>query len=452
MACTFAREPMNQPMTILDRSSVRAGASRLSLAVLAASLLAPAAAGCVADDRGPSAAQALTAGDPMAGSGSGALPGDGSGSGGIGGGGIGGGGIGGGGTGGGGTGGGGTGGGGTGTQVPSAITGAQITLAYSGHAQYTLPAWNTLPEVQVVEQLMIARFTQPDFNGPVTGHGVSIFLRVVGDPFVDTYVFNFTEGTPGDPWSFQDPSGNWFARSGGAPSQAGPPMTGRPEIIMAQAGATSWTPLTEWAIPELYRPDGWPSMGSATESGLSSSLVALNAAQPAMSTTMISLNAVAGLVALTYGAASLSAFGGGPLCAPATVTCGTSISRVAIVFVAAYITLQAAVSGQKALQAAAAAGVAGGVLAVWRSKLVQDVLAAVVTSAGICAASAVTCGGEAAHFCALTSPVSAIICQQDTRLTAFNGAGIGAAVAIALTGALDLGITLFREFGIGVAN
>ena len=332
------------------------------------------------------------------------------------------------------------------------ITGAQITLAYSGHAQYTLPAWNTLPQVQVVEQLMIARFTQPDFNGPVTAHGAAIFLHVVGDPFVDTYVFNYSEGLPGDPGSFQDPAGNWFVRTGGAPSQAGPPVTGRSELVMAQAAGTAWTPLTEWAVPELYRPDGWPQLGAVTSSGLSSSLVAVGDEAAATSTALISLNAAAGLVAGVYGLAALSAFGGGPLCAPATVTCGTSIVRVAAVFVASYVVLQGLVSGQRALQAAAATGAAAAVLAAWRSKLAQDVLAAIVTSAGICTASATTCGGEAAHYCGLTSPVSAIICQQDTRLTAFNGAGIGAAVAIAFTGAIDLGVTIFREFGVGVGN
>ncbi|MEZ4359176.1 MAG: hypothetical protein R3B48_03275 [Kofleriaceae bacterium] len=397
------------------------------------------------------------------GTGSGALPGNGSGSGDPGGGDPGGGDSGGGDPGGGDPGGGdpgggdpggGGGGGGGGTQVPSVITGAQLTLAYSGHVQYTLPAWNTLPAVQVVEQLMIATYTQPDFNGPVTGYGATIFLRVVGDPFVDTYVFSYREGTPGDPGSFQDPAGNWFVRTGGAPSQAGPPMTGRSELVMAQAESTSWTVLTDWAIPNLYVPDGWPPIGASSVSGLSASKVALSGPSAAMSWEMISLNGAAAVVTGLYGLAALSAFGGGPACAPATAACGTSIVRVATVFVTAYVGMQAAMSGQQALRAAAQAGAAGAALAVWRSQLARDVLAAVITSAGICAASASTCGTEAAHFCGLSQavPGNAIICAQDTRLTAFNGAGIGAAIGIALTGVLDVGSTIFRNFGIGVAN
>lgn len=358
------------------------------------------------------------------------------------------------------------------TQVPSVITGAQLTLAYSGHAQYTLPAWSSLPAVQVVQQLMITTFTQPDFNGPVTAHGATIYLRVVGDPFVDVYVYSYRAGTPGDPGSFQDSAGNWFVRSGGAPSQAGPPMAGRSEIVMNRAASTSWTPLSEWAIPALYRPDGWPPIGAATTSGLSASMVSIDGAGAlaapgasgasvasgapgaTMSWQMVSLNGAAAIVTGIYGLAALSAFGGGPACAPATIGCGTSIVRIATVFVAAYLAMQAGTSGQDALRAAAQVSAAGAALAVWRSKLARDVLTAVITSASTCAAAATTCGTEAAYFCGLSQnvPGNAIICAQDTRLTSFNGAGIGAAIGIALTGVLDLGDTIFAAFGIGVAH
>jgi hypothetical protein len=302
-----------------------------------------------------------------------------------------------------------------------------------------LPAWNTLPQVQVVDQLMIATFAQPDFNGPVTTQNATLFLHVVGDPFVDTYVFNFAPGTPGDPGSFQDPNGFWFRRSGGAPSQAGPPFTGRPEIIMGQAANTAWTSLSEWSIPQLYIPNGWPSSGSFrafSQLGL------------------ISLNATAGVVAALYGLAAVSAFGGGPLCGPATATCGASIVRVAAVFVVAYNTMQAAISGQRALQAAAGGVTVASLIALWRSQLVQGALSAVITSAGTCAASAATCGTEAAHFCGLSQavPGNAIIWAQDTRLTAFNGAGIGFAATIFLAGGIDIGVALFNNFGWAIGN
>lgn len=331
--------------------------------------------------------------------------------------------------------GGGGGGGGDGgdVHVPSDIVGAGITLAYAGHAHYTLPAWNTLPEVQVVDQLLIASFVQPDFNGPVTAQGVSIFLHVVGDPFVDTYVFSFGPGEPGTSNAFQDPNGYWFSRSGGAPSQAGPPYTGRPEIIMGQAASTQWTALTEWAIPQLYIPDGWPPVDSFRSFG--------------PSPLTISLAATAGLATLVYGAAAISAFGGSPLCATATATCGRSILTSVGVYTAAYIATQAVVNGQLALQAAAAGGAVVGVMAAWKQQ-VRTVLASVITSVGVCHTSVGVCSAEAVYYCGLSqNPANAAMCAQNQRLTTFNGAAVGFAVTLFLVGGTAVSVPLFQNFG-----
>lgn len=323
---------------------------------------------------------------------------------------------------------------------------------YEGHAQYELPPWQTLPRVQVVDQLMVASFAQDNFSGPITSRGATLFLHVVGDPFVDTYVFSFSPGTPGDPNAFQDPNGIWFQRSGGAPSQAGPPFTGRPEIIMSQAANTVWTPLTGWAVPQLFIPNGWPPADTfetsipdgSPLSPLSPSLRAAIAISVSMGGSSQAVGdllkySLTGLVSAgtaLYGAAAIGLMAGGPACSTATVGCGAAVIASELTFVAAYVAMQGVLNGNQALQAVGGvAALATTVLATW-SQQVRRVLASVVTAVSTCyGAGATTCRVEAEHYCALVSVPSQLICAQDNRLVAFNIAGAVYAVGILWGGA-----------------
>lgn len=320
---------------------------------------------------------------------------------------------------------------------------------YEGHAQYELPPWQTLPRVQVVDQLMVASFSQDNFSGPVTSRGATLFLHVVGDPFVDTYVFSFSPGVPGDPNSFQDPSGIWFLRSGGAPSQAGPPFTGRPEIIMSQAANTAWTPLTGWAVPQLYIPNGWPPASTfetsipdgspppqSLRAAIASSVSMGRSAQAAGDLLKYSLTALVSAGTALYGGAAIGLMAGGPLCSTATVGCGAAVITSELTFVAAYVAMQAIVNGNQALRAAGGgAALATGVLATWNEQ-VRRILASVVTAVSTCyVAGATTCRAEADHYCALVSVPSQLICAQDNRLVTFNIAGAVYAVGILWGGA-----------------
>src|SRR3954471_6777605 len=67
------------------------------------------------------------------------------------------------------------GGGGGDLHVPSDAVGAGLTLVYEGHAHYALAAGQSLPRVQVVDQLLVASFAQPDFNGPITTRSATLF-------------------------------------------------------------------------------------------------------------------------------------------------------------------------------------------------------------------------------------------------------------------------------------
>lgn len=327
--------------------------------------------------------------------------------------------------------------------LPSEITGVQLTLAYEGPASYTLPAWNTLPAVQVVDQLLIARYAQPDFTGPVTVQSADLFLHVVGDPHVDTYVFGFVPGTPGETaTSFQASSGDWYRRVAGAPSQAGPPYTGRPELIMSQAIATTWTPLTEWSVPNLFTAHGWPSANAAHTNTITGSII---------------LSGTAAIASAIYGAAALGAYGGGPLCRPATATCGASVVGVSAAFVASYVAMQGFISGQDALKAAGAvvgASTVATLIARWRNEFMTRILPAVRGAFGTCSAAATTCGAEGAHICYDLAPtlINLEICRQDTWLTTFNGAAFGYAFFMVVGSSIDLGITLFQAFGVGAAR
>lgn len=416
----------------VSRSGRHRAAQRLVLAVIAASTAAQIACSAQTEDLGSLGTQLGS----DTGSGSGGGSGSGSGP-----------------TGGGGdpTGGGGgpPGGGGDDIHVPTDAIGGGLTLVYAGHAQYELPAWQTLPRVQVVDQLMVASFVQQDFTGPITSRGATLFLHVVGDPFVDTYVFSFSPGVPGDPNSFQDPSGIWFQRSGGAPSQAGPPYTGRPEIIMSQAASTSWTPLTGWAVPQLFIPNGWPPANAfetsipdgsppspSLRAAIASSVSMGGAGQAAADLLKYSLTALVSAGTALYGTAAIGLMAGGPECAPATMACGAAVITSELTFVAAYVAMQGIVSGNQALQAVGGVAALGTtVLATW-SQQVRRILASVVTAVSTCYGAGVTiCRAEADHFCALVSVPSQLICAQDNRLVAFNIVGAAYAVGILWGGA-----------------
>ncbi|HET9622890.1 MAG TPA: hypothetical protein VFP84_16065 [Kofleriaceae bacterium] len=356
--------------------------------------------------------------------------------------------------------GGGTGGGGGTTDpnqphVPNDIIGGYITLVYEGHAHYTIPAWSSLPEVHVVDQLMFASYNQPDVNGPVIAQGVTIYLHVADDPVVDTYVFSFGPGTPGSSFAFLSDSGYWYSKSGGAPSEAGPPFTGRPELIMNQAFTTSWTVLSEWSVPALNTAHGWPdaaqlqtpaqvdARGGAAVPASAAGLVV----RPNVNLPITSLEAVAAGVTLIYGGVALAG-AGGPMCAPATLGCGGSVLATTAAFVAAYRAMQGQFNGQAVLIAAGGTGAA--VIAAWRAQL-QTVLAVLRVGVLGCSAAATTCGAEAARFCALSQgvPGNAVICAQDTRLTQLNSGAVLYQILIFVLGSTD---TLFRAFGAGNGN
>jgi hypothetical protein len=118
------------------------------------------------------------------------------------------------------------------------------------------------------------------------------------------------------------------------------------------------------------------------------------------------------------------------------VGCGAAVIASELTFVGAYAAMQGMVNGNQALQAVGGgAALAAGVLARW-SEQVRRVLASVVTAVSTCyVAGVTTCSAEAAHYCALTSPLSVAICAQDRRLVAFNSVGAGYALAILFGGA-----------------